>query len=503
VRHSQRNQDVCAGWSRCEPTDTLFGLLLAIGGSLLALALIYYGHANVYLVPVVCAGIAFLFVLGKYLEFGLYTLLGASLLLEQFQIFGLDDPITLKLPFFINLNQTTGVGALVMNPIEVLLSLIVGLWFLRAALSRHLTWRPIPNFNVALLFLGMLIFYTLMGLARGGDFKVALWEIRALYYLCAVYFLGTQLIRTRRQINICIGISMLMIVIKGLQGCWRFFVTLDGQLTVPAITGHEDALFIVTMFVFVASLFLLGRYCRTLWLLVAMCPTTLLTFFLTQRRIAYGTLAISLGMVFLLLPRSRQWFAIKVVLPLVPLLMLYTAVYWNSTKTIATPIRQTRSIFESGEKEDSSNTYRDAENINLKTTIRAFPMGVGFGNKYLVVVPLAAVDFPLWDYIPHNCIYWIWVKTGFGGFVVFWLFFGTAMMQAIIYYRKMSDTYYKAYALVVLTFISSQLMVAYYDLQITFYRNMIYLGMSMALLVAMAAVDAREQNLSDLKEQQA
>jgi hypothetical protein len=479
----------------------LLCLASAVGGSLLALGLICFGKGNVWLVPAACGAIAFVFLLTKYLELGLYVLLGAALLLEQFQIFGLPDILTYKIPFFLNLNLTTGIGALVMNPVEVLLGLMVGLWFVRAVLSRHWTWRPIPNFQVAVLFLGMLVFYTLMGLARGGDLKVALWEIRALYYLCGVYFLTTQLIRTRRQIGICIWISMVMIALKGLQGCWRFFVTLEGHLTVPAITGHEDALFMTTLFVLMTVLFLQGSRSKMLWFLMAMFPTTMLTFLLTQRRIAYGTLVISLGMVFVLLPRRRQRFALKIALPLVPFLLLYTGVFWNSTKTIATPIRQVRSIFEKGDKEDRSNTYRDIENLNLKTTIRAFPLGVGFGNKYLIVVPLDEVDFPLWEYIPHNCIYWMWVKTGFLGFLIFWLFFGTAMVQAIISYKEMADPLFKAFALMVLTFIASQMMVAYYDLQITFYRNMIYLGMSMALLVAMAAVDARERETTAVKEQ--
>ncbi|MCF7849221.1 MAG: O-antigen ligase family protein [Kiritimatiellales bacterium] len=368
---------------------------------------------------------------------------------------------------------------------------MVGVWLVRAATSRHWQLRPIPNVGIAVLFLSMMIFYTVYGVSRGGDLKAALWEIRALYYLCALYFLGTQFIRGRRQISTCIWIVITGVTIKGLQGCWRFFVHLDGTLgNVRSITSHEDALFMVTMFILLTALILLGGIKRKETIVLAVAfPTTFLTFILTQRRVSYGALVLSLFVVFALLPRARKITALKLAVPILPLLLIYTAVFWNSGSPIALPIRKSRSIFQrnaaSISKEDISSTlYRKDENYNLEQTIRRSPFGIGFGKRYLIIKPLPKVDFPLWDYIPHNCIYWMWAKTGFGGFIVFWLFFGMAMVQATIDYRKTNDPFYKAVCLMVVVFIFSQLTVAYYDLQITYYRNMIYLGVMMALTVA-------------------
>ena len=42
----------------------------------------------------------------------------------------------------------------------------------------------------------------------------------------------------------------------------------------------------------------------------------------------------------------------------------------------------------------------------------------------------------------------------------------------------------------VLTLIASQVIVAYYDLQITFFRNMIYLGILMAIATAIRRIEA-------------
>jgi len=463
-------------------------LLSGVGAALLALT-----NGNLLVIPGFCVALAFLFLLVRHLEVGIYVLLSASLLLEQFQIFGIKDLVTQKIPFFLNLNLTTGIGALVFNPVEVLMGLIFGIWFVRAVTTRQWHLYPIPNFGISVVFLGMLIFFTGFGLARGGDWKASLWEIRALYYLCGMYFLTSQVIRNDRQVRVCIWIILVMNSIKGLQGCWRYVVTLKGDLTgIRAITGHEDALFLSSVFILMACFYFLNYRGPELKFSLAFLPTTFLTFLLAQRRIVYGTLGFSLFVVVGMLPREKKILAAKVMAPLTVLLLLYTAAFWNSGSRLGMPVQKIKSVFveQKGTEDESSNFYRKAELVNLKQTIRHHPMGIGFGNKYEIVMPLDAVDFPLWEYIPHNCIYWMWVKTGFVGFVIFWLFFGTAIVQAVIDYRHMHDPYYKSIALMVLTLVASQVMIAYYDLQITFFRNMIYLGIAMAMATAIRRIEA-------------
>jgi len=470
--------------------------IAALVGTVLGIFLVFSTEPNLPLALGVVARVFLLIIALRYMPtIGVFALLAAVLLLEQFQIFGLDDIVTMKVPIYLNLNSLTGIGPLVMNQIEVLFAVVVMSWCVRAAVSRRTSIRPIPHFWVAMAFLGVLVFYTMYGLARNGDLKAALWEIRALYYLCISYFLATQLVLSRRQIRLCVWIIIVMVTVKGVQGCWRFFVTLGGNLTVAAITGHEDALFITTAFILCAAFMLHGYFKREFWVLMIGMPPMLITFFLTQRRITYGTLAMSCGIVFLLLPWDRKKVAIKLSLPFIPILMLYSAAFWNSQSTLGVPVQQVKSIFETGKGEDSSNTYRRIENFNLQETIRQYPQGTGFGKKYLVLISLPFVDFPLWDYIPHNCIYWVWVKTGFPGFVVFWLFFGVMIAQTTLDYRLLKDPFFKSVTLMVLTFTASQIAVAYYDLQITFYRNMIYLGTAMAIPAAARRIEAREQEL--------
>jgi len=467
--------------------------LLAVLLSVFGAGLIAVTNGNLLVIPAFCAGIAFLLLLTRYLELGIYVLLAASLLLEQFQIFGIKDIVTQKIPFFLNLNLTTGIGALVFNPVEVLMGLVIALWFLRAVTSREWHLYPIPNFGIAVVFLGMLIFFTGYGLARGGNWKASLWEIRALYYLCGMYFLTSQVIRNRQQVRVCIWIILVTISIKGLQGVWRYVVTLQSDLTgIRAITGHEDALFISSVFVLMVCFYFLEYRGPELKFSLIFLPTTFITFLLAQRRICYGTVGFSLFVVVAMMPRDKKMLALKAMAPFMVVLLLYTAAFWNSSSKLGMPVQKIKSVFveQKGTEDESSNFYRKAELVNLKQTIRHHPMGIGFGNKYEIVMPLDKVDFPLWEYIPHNCIYWMWVKTGFAGFMIFWLFFGTAIIQAVIDYRNMKDPYFKSVTLMVLTLIASQVIIAYYDLQITFFRNMIYLGIVMAIASAIRRIEA-------------
>ena len=472
-------------------------IVVAVALSVFGAILLGVTNANGLVIPALCVGVPVLCLFVRRLEFGLYVLLSATMVLDQFRVFGFLDSVTTAIPFYLNLNSSTGIGPLVFNPVELLLGLVVGAWFIRAMVSREWHLYRIPNVAIAVVFLLMMVFFTGYGLARGGDWKAALWEIRALYYLCLVYFIAAQIIRTRQQVRICVWIIIIGVAIKGYQGCWRYFVTRQGDLgSLRAILGHEDSLFIVTVVVLLAACYFLGYRGREFKFMVATLPTNMLTFVFNQRRITYGVLGLSLGVVVAMLPRERLLQALRVVIPVTLLLVVYTAAFWNKSGGAAMPAQKIKSMFvkQEGTVDNESNEWRKLELLNLKATVSAYPFGIGFGNKYLIVVPYADIgeEFPLWRYIPHCALFWVWIKTGFIGFAIFWLFFGTAIVQAMIDYRAMRDPYFKALALMIILFIVGQVIVAYYDLQITFYRNMIYLGLAMALGASIRRIEADE-----------
>ena len=434
-------------------------------------------------------------------------LLFCTLLFEQYQIFGLEAPLTLQIPFFENFNNSLGVP-LPTNPVECLLGLVGGTWLFTSLVTRKIRFHWHPSQPVMLTWMLTLVFFMGFGIARGGVVNIALWEVRALFYLCLAYFVGTQVIRTHRDVVVNTWCILLPVSIKGFQGVWRWAVDLGGDIgDLHAITSHECAVFLMTSFVFSLNLLLFQGDRRMLLYTVFTFPTSFITFIYAQRRVAYGCLAFGFIMTFLYLPKRTKKMFLQVALPMIPVMVLYFAAFWNSTSGLAMPVQQVRSIFgedTSGEV-DSSNTYRDVEKFNLIETIRTYPAGVGFGNKYLIIMPLDAVDFPLWDYIPHNCILWMWVKMGFLGIASFFICMGLLVIQLTIDFKTTTRPLYKCLQVTLVVFIICQVIVAYYDLQLTFYRNMVYLGTFLAMMGPVhdeaqrnaAAAEAREAKRLD------
>jgi len=460
-------------------------LMIATLGSMIVSAMVVMTNGN-YFVGLSMLGVLAMGLLIRFPVLGIYLVAFAAMLLEQFYIVGLPNPVTLEIPFWLNLNLVTGIGALVVNPLEVVFGLVILGWYVRRVAGREYFLLPcVPNLGVTLLFAGMLLFFAGLGLATGGDFKIALWEVRALFYLVIAYLMGVQLLRRADQAELVVKIVVVALSIKGLQGCWRYFVTLGGDIgDVPAITGHEDALFIVTWFALLAGLVVMNGGSPRLraFMLVSAAPL-FITFIYAQRRVCYGALVFSMIILLIMLDRQKQKLFLMAAIPLAIVGALYLAAFWNKSGGIAMPAQQVKSIFVEGEEADSSNTYREVEDYNLQETIRAYPQGLGFGKRYLIIIPLAEVDFPLWDYIPHNAMNWMWAKTGFFGFATLWLFVGAFAVRILQVHRKLTNPFHRSITVMVMCMLINQMIVSKYDLQLTYYRNMVYLGLLLALLV--------------------
>ncbi|HLX11867.1 MAG TPA: hypothetical protein VKS81_03560, partial [Bacteroidota bacterium] len=141
-----------------------------------------------------------------------------------------------------------------------------------------------------------------------------------------------------------------------------------------------------------------------------------------------------------------------------------------------------------------SNLYREIEKYDLAWTVRQSPVtGIGFGNKYQMPLPLVKIEFPLRDYIPHDEILWVLVKMGAIGFCLLWFFLDSFAFQGAMIFSRLKDPYLKSVCAVSVVAIVVQVVVSNFDLQLTYYRNMVFLGTLMGLLSSLEAMDRRER----------
>lgn len=423
------------------------------------------------------------------LVWGFYIFICFVLLFDQFPPRGFGITI-IGTEYFLNLKSLDlfkNIEFAVVNPLELHILLIIFAWTFIYITKKNLYFQKVPNYISLILLFFWLTISLIRGLSRGGDFLPALWELRALFYLGIMVLITPQIIQTRRDLINLIWVILITLSVKAIIGLIRL-VRLRfefGERT--ELTNHEDPLFFASMIIFLLSLALFKYKSPQKNFLILLFPILLIVFFFAQRRAAYAALFIGIITFTLLLHTKQLKILMKFLIPMIIIFSIYTVIFWNSTGALSIPAQLIKvSITEPKNPTDLrfySNLYRKIENYNLaQTTLRSPILGIGFGQKYDQPIPLVNIPFPLQEYIPHNEIYWIIVKSGAVGFFLFFLFFNLYVFQVSNIYQKISDPYLKSLCSVIIVAIIGQLVVSFYDLQLTYYRNMIFLGTLLGLI---------------------
>jgi O-antigen ligase len=423
--------------------------------------------------------------------YGLGLMLGLVLLTEQYGEILADgmEPILMGiLPLYKNLEDFTPLTFVYANLVELWLVALVAIWFVRGVARGDLALRP-PACPAAWTLAALAVGATFAGgVVTGGDFKIALWEVRALGYLFGFAWFVPQVLERRRDFSALLWVVVVALGAKAIQGLYRYFVVLRMQLGLDdTFMAHEDpVMFVPLLFLLVALVHYRagGRLTRCLALAT---PLMLAALVLTQRRVAYVSLVVcGAFFVAILVPAARRTYA-RVAVPAALAGALYVLLFYGSPSPLGRPIERAMLLFDS---DNASNEFREIEFENLVHTIEAHPWGVGFGHPFEMVRSLPPT-WVLYEYIPHNEILWVWVKAGTVGFILVMHYFVRMLAQAVWAHRHLRDPLFAALAAAVAVAVVNQLLVAYYELQLTYARNMVYLGTLFGLLATMLRWDPR------------
>src|SRR5262249_8482089 len=89
----------------------------------------------------------------------------------------------------------------------------------------------------------------------------------------------------------------------------------------------------------------------------------------------------------------------------------------------------------------------------------------------------------------HNAIYWVWMKMGAAGFILFWNVVGSAIVLGLVTFRRLRDGYLKAIVLTAAGVVLMQVIFSYGDLGLTYSRSMLLLGCMIGVLAWIALTD--------------
>lgn len=477
---------------RATVTDQLAGTAALVVGALgLALAFRFEQQPLLALLPFVALGLGSL--LWRVPIFSSLLLLFMALMVEYYPL-GFADATTERLGLWNNLS-TLGLSGVPVSPAELLMVTATAFWILRSILTQKLRFRGSPLFHAYAIYLLGCGLGLLHGLMTGGSLTIALWEIRGQAYGSIVFFLVLNTFQSRRQIELVTWGILLGTGLKGVQGTWRYFVTLGGNYAGEGIFDHDEAFFFPSYYLFVLLLFVFGG---TRWqkrIGVLLLPCVMVAEVANRRRSSTGALLIALvALCLILFVVLRQQRAKLLAATLLALALggLYAGAFWNSTAKYAQPIRAIKSVITPDERDASSNHYREQEDFNLMYAIRRDPLlGRGYGVAMENVARmwnLEAVD-PFILYRPHNSILWVWWRIGLVGAVLFWIAMGQAMIRHCFIARATTDPYLRRWAIFSVCIMVIFLMISWWDMGQFRYRVVVFVWMILAIVEVLARAD--------------
>lgn len=376
--------------------------------------------------------------------------------------------------------------SLIISPLESYIAITFLSWFGRIGMRQRFPFYAGELLIPAILFGGFVGTGVLYGLGTGGSPVIALWESRPIFYLPVMLIMTSNLIQQRHHIKLLFWLCIIGIFIEGLIGSYVVSIMLGFSLsTIDRLAEHSSAIHINSFFIFLIACWIYKTSSAKRLSLLLMVAPIALSYLASQRRASFLTLAIALIFVaFVLFRENRKAFWLLAPIAAVGAIG-YIGVFWNSSGALGLPAQAIRSMIapDPNSIDASSNVYRVIENLNVRFTVEQSPIfGVGFGKKFFIVVPMADIStFDWWEYIVHNSIFWMWMKTGIHGFTAMIFLICSAIMLGVRVIWRLPSSEYSAIALTCTLYIAMHFMYAYVDMSWD-NQSMIYVGMCMGLL---------------------
>ncbi len=436
-----------------------------------------------------------------------YGMFACAVMVESNKL-GAGLSLTDRIPAFQDIQSFMPVRGVILTPIEVLaIGCIVVL-----LLQKRLTLRGGPLIVPFAVLLAVLAFGVYRGHASGGDLKIALWGVRSMFLMFAVYLLTVNLIKTPAQARLLLGMFLAGAAAKGVIGLWRYVVDFHGQVQTSdtgvagnALMEHEESFFFLLVLLFVVVAFAFGLSKRDKRLSLIALAFVLIPFLANQRRVAIGALILCVAVLTILIfvfEPSRRRGLVKLVSMAAVAMCIYGAWGWSSTSLAATPVQAVKSTFEPNQRDASSNDYRTIEDADLKATAKSNPLlGVGFGLQIHQAVPLPDISdtYTWYLYLPHNGYLWLGMTTGLLGLAAFEYVMGSAVLKYVAVI-KATAAQREMRALFVLSLLSIVAFAVFVllDQGILSDRLAVFVGVQMGLLGLAPALSSQTEASKDI-----
>lgn len=393
---------------------------------------------------------------------------------------------------------------LIERPIGFLLLFILLMYICQNLVKRQRIIRGGPLLLPFLFYLLCVAGGVIHGITTGGDLKIIVLEVRPFWYMFVSYLLAYNLVSQKQHIRYLLWMLIIGACIKGIQGLYIYLILFHASLNGHnEIMAHEESFFFVALILLVVLFTLHYRSRSQLIVALLVLPCVLIATIANQRRADYIALlmglAVALAFIFMVKPQARKGLLMGTLI-FVALGGAYVAAFWHSGGSFSEPARAIASFFHPDPRDAASNLYRLIENYDLKFTEHQNPLlGMGFGKQFLqpITLPNILSLDPYYLFIPHNTIYWVWMRLGPIGYAALWFLFGAIIVRGGIIVRQLRDRYLQLVAIYIVAITFMEVIVAYADYQLFFYRNVIYLGLLIGILMKLPELDENKEQPVD------
>jgi hypothetical protein len=339
---------------------------------------------------------------------------------------------------YLNLHKHTGIGALRFSALELAIIVLMAIVAVRKLNAdtiddpQRLGALPNPMKLAFASMLGAMLAMMAWGIVRGGDFTSALWQGRQLFWLPILGVLFGHSVKSAAARLWLLRIIVITASVRGAVGIYFYFVIArPAGFTFEYVTTHSDSILAVVAVLIGVMAFIAKPSRDNLLLNLIAQPILFVGLIVNDRRLAFVALFGGLVLAVLLAPAALRRVLRRAVILSIPLMIVYTAVGWNSNAGVFRPVGIVRSVTT---QDDASSATRDIENYNLISTLKQQPLaGSGFGHEYSEFVQAYRVDhiFAQYLYIAHNSVLWLISQVGWLGFAFIWVAFPTAVLIAV------------------------------------------------------------------------
>ncbi len=366
---------------------------------------------------------------------------------------------------------------------------------------------PKPFAQACVVAILAMAFSSAYGLARGGDFRQILWQVRV-PTLLACLALAASVAATPLGIRRFRNAVLFAGMVKVALGTYFYFMILP---TVPNpgevlyVTIHSDSVLWAAGLAMLIAEWFEQRTIGSRRRLIVFGLPLLFGMAINNRRTVWVTVGASvLFIVAVATPHVRRQLA-RLLAVVWPLIFAYVIVGLTagSGSPIFKPVSMTESVLF---QTDASSSSRDVENINLLFTNKlSRGLGTGFGHEYIELVPSVNLSegFEQYKYIPHNSFLGIWAFMGIAGATAYFLLPSLGIFYATWARRRSAAPWVRAPAAWSVCIVIAWLIQAWSDIGVQDWAPMICCGFALGIGASLARQVAEQGELGGVSRNDA